>query len=65
MAIKTQCNLCGKIFDYFDDQHAFKLVRRLGYGSIHDGEDMELDLCCSCMDKLIEKCKISPIINDD
>lgn len=62
MSIITQCNLCGKLFDVFDDQHDFKIVRRLGYGSIHDGEDIELDLCCGCMDELIEKCEISPLI---
>lgn len=63
MSIKTQCNLCGKIFDTFDEQHDIKIVRRMGYGSMYDGDDIELDICCECIDNLIEKCEISPLIH--
>lgn len=63
MSIRTQCNMCGKLFDVYDEQHDFRLVRRLCYGSAHKGQDMELDLCCKCMDGLIEKCEITPLIS--
>lgn len=65
MAKRTQCNLCGKIFDVYDEQHDFSLVRRLGYGSVYDGNEIELDICCDCMDKLLDMCKVSPFVNEE
>ena len=56
----TVCNLCGKHLDFFDE-HQFYIYTEVGYGSVHDGEELKLDLCCECMDKLIESCKVSPI----
>lgn len=62
---KTLCNLCGKEFDTWDDQGNFGIHTRVGYGSKFDGDDVDLDLCCKCfdklMDELITKCKINPI----
>lgn len=62
MAIKKICNKCGKEFDIYDSQEDFSIYSQLiGYGSKYDGSSLELDLCCECMDELIESCKISPI----
>lgn len=61
MAKEIICNKCGKKFDMWDTQEDFSIYRHCGYGSEHDGSDLELDLCCECMDKLIAECKISPI----
>ena len=65
MASRTVCNMCGKTFDIWDTQEDFSLHREVGYGSKYDGSVINLDLCCECMDKLIDniskKCAISPI----
>ena len=58
-----KCNKCGKEFDIWDLQEDFTIYRHLGYGTKYDGAKLELDLCCDCMEKLIDKCVISPIIN--
>lgn len=61
MANKEQCNKCGKFLDLWDFQEDFSLRRFLGYGTKYDGERLEIKLCCECMEKLIDECKISPI----
>ena len=59
---KCYCNLCGKEMDFWDVQEEFSIHNfNIGYGSKHDGDALELDLCCDCMDDLIDRCKISPI----
>ena len=62
---KTVCNMCGKTFDGWDEQENFSIYRTIGYGSRHDGEILSLDLCCDCMDKLIDMCSISPVEDHD
>ena len=59
----TICNLCGKTFDFLDEQENFSMRRLIGYGSRHDGEALSLDLCCDCMDKLIDRCVVSPVVD--
>ncbi len=61
MANKEQCSKCGKFLDLWDFQEDFSLSRFLGYGTKYDGERLEIKLCCECMEKLIDECKISPI----
>lgn len=61
MAKEIFCNLCGKKFDFFDEQEDFSIARTIGYGSRYDMCSLRLDLCCECMDKLIEQCAISPV----
>ena len=59
---KCYCNLCGKEMDFWDVQEEFSIKSfNIGYGSKHDGDSLELDLCCDCMDELIDRCKINPI----
>lgn len=59
---KCYCNLCGKEMDFWDIQEEFSIQSfNIGYGSKHDGDALELDLCCDCMDELIDRCKINPI----
>lgn len=62
MAREYLCNMCGKKLDEYDIDEKFSLDRRLGYGSRNDGGMLELDLCCDCMDDLISKCKINPVV---
>lgn len=62
MAYKIICNKCGREFDDWDYIENFKLKKeRLGYGTKYDSDRLDLDLCCSCVEQLIDDCKISPI----
>ncbi len=58
------CNICGEPFNEFDEEQDFSIVKEIGYGSVHDGKTLELDICCKCMDKLIDKCVESPLLDD-
>ncbi len=54
LSLNRCCNICGKPFDIFDRQAAFRIHnRQIGYGSIHDGQACDLNLCCACFDRLI------------
>ena len=55
------CNHCGKELDFFDLQNDFSIHRRIGYGSVHDGDDVHIRLCSECFDELVEDCEVSPI----
>ena len=57
----TYCNYCGKEFDKADMTGGIRIAHFLGYGSIHDGNHLTLDLCSDCLDNLIDSCKISPL----
>lgn len=59
----TFCNMCGKPLDFWDVQEDFSLHRHLGYGTKNDGSVLDLHLCCDCLDKIVDKCNISPIID--
>ena len=62
MQNKRACNICGRELDPFDLQQEFIIHRKIEYGSIHDGDIVDLQLCCDCFDDLVDECKISPII---
>ena len=59
------CNMCGKTFDFWDNQESFCFDHYIGYGSTHDFERIRLNLCCNCFDKVIDwiipQCKHDPI----
>ena len=57
----TFCNRCGKKFNIWDEQENFSISRALGYGTKYDGSTLDFNLCCECMEKLIDECLISPI----
>lgn len=64
MSKNVVCNKCGKRLDIWDTQEDFSIYRnQIGYGSKYDGDSIELDLCCDCMDELIDGCKVSPIVS--
>lgn len=58
---KIICNKCGKTFNEWDTHEDFSIYKHLGYGTKYDGDYLQLDICCGCMEKLIEECAISPI----
>jgi len=59
------CNKCGKVLSSYDD---FKLNYRFGYGSKNDNDEIDLDLCNECLDKLIgwlrQQCKHDIIVQN-
>ena len=59
------CNMCGKKFDLWDHQEEFCFDHHIGYGSAHDFERIQLNLCCQCFDKVIDwilpQCKYNPV----
>ncbi len=65
MSKKVFCNICGKELDIFDKQQRFHLEGRLGYGSKYDGDEIDLDVCNACIDKLIESCSLSPVVVEE
>lgn len=66
---KTICNMCGKEFNMYDEIENRSLCDQFGYGSKYDGDNIRLDLCCNCFDKVIDwivpQCKINPIEEND
>ena len=55
------CNKCGIVLDRWDVENDFTIHKKIGYGSIHDGDTVELHLCSWCMDNLINDCLRDPI----
>lgn len=50
------CDMCGKKFTEFDIQEGFGIHHRyIGYGSKFDESSIDIDLCCECFDKVMEK----------
>lgn len=49
---KRICNLCGKVFDMWDEQEDFGFSYDVGYGSDYDGEHLEAHFCCACFDRI-------------
>lgn len=57
------CNKCGVALDEWDARGDYAMRRALGYGSRYDGKDVDIRLCCLCMDELIGACVRSPLVN--
>jgi len=51
---KKVCSLCGKELDFWDEEQGFRIDHHVGYGSIYDGDHIKEQLCCECLDRLIE-----------
>ena len=63
--VRKVCNMCGRDMDEVDEYENFSIHMSLGYGTKYDGAYLELDLCCHCMELLIEECEISPVTKRD
>jgi hypothetical protein len=59
------CNICGQVIDHTNQFEGFRLNSKVGYGSVYDGEILELHVCSDCMDRLIDTCKVHPIKNHE
>lgn len=60
------CNKCGKeILTRINSCDNFHFSYRFGYGSRYDECTLELDLCCECLDEVVDglrkSCKYEPI----
>ena len=49
------CNLCGSVFNEWDIQQDIGIHKQICYGSKHDTEYINLDLCCDCFDKVMDE----------
>ena len=65
LAEAKHCNYCGSKLDEFDLQEDFTIHKTIGYGSTHDGERVHLQLCCTCFDRILDACVVSPTITED
>ena len=63
MKKRKRCNMCGKKFELHDKFADLRFEKHIGYGSIHDGEILKLNLCCECFGYLTDVfnriCKMS------
>lgn len=57
-----RCNLCGTSFGMIDDIGGIKICTRLGYGSVYDGREVRMNICCKCVESLIDSCEVSPLV---
>ena len=59
------CNMCGKTFDFWDEQEKLCFDHQIGYGSAYDLHRIRLNLCCQCFDKVLNwilpQCKHNPM----
>lgn len=51
---KRKCTMCNKEFDQWDASENHYIYYRFGYGSMHDDEILEVDLCCDCYDGVVD-----------
>jgi len=62
-ATSIVCNRCGMSFDCEDD-FATNLIHnfdiKFGYGSEHDFEKWDFDLCEKCVEELVDSFKFKP-----
>lgn len=61
----VSCNICNKEFELYDIQNGLNITKYLGYGSVHDGCRLNLNICCDCLDNIINSCKKSPVEDMD
>lgn len=47
--------------DVWDLNEDTKIEKYLGFGSEHDGERVEISICCRCFDNIIRECVINPV----
>lgn len=61
MARKKICNVCGNPLHLTDLCADYSISTQIGYGSAYDGGELNLHLCCDCLDRLIASCKVNPV----
>lgn len=59
------CNMCGNRYEnnrMFQANEVQNFQIAFGFGSFHDGQVWQFDLCDTCLDRLIVGFKVEPII---
>lgn len=56
--------MCGREMDEIDISEDLGIHTMLGYGTKYDGHELNLDLCCACMNRIIEECEINPVVEE-
>ena len=46
--------MCGRKFELHDKFANFNFEKQIGYGSVHDGKTLKINLCCECFDHLAD-----------
>jgi hypothetical protein len=62
MVTEVTCDVCQKTFKSDGDTFGLpvsRLVLHSGYGSKFDGTDLTIDICDDCLQKMLDKEKIS------
>ena len=54
MKKRKRCTMCGRKFELHDKFANFCFEKQIGYGSVHDGEILKLNLCCKCFDRSVD-----------
>ena len=54
MKKRKRCAMCGRKFELHDKFANFNFEKQIGYGSVHDGKTLKINLCCECFDRLAE-----------
>lgn len=47
-----KCNKCGK--EIVGLEQKFSINKSIPYGSEYDGEHLRCDLCCECLDSILD-----------
>ena len=53
------CTMCGKKFNFFDEQEDFSFDKMIGYPSYYDYDRIQFKLCVKCFDDIMHS--ISPL----
>lgn len=61
MTQDVRCNVCGRPFGLVDKYGGLFIDEVLGYGTKHDGERLCMNICCRCLESMIERCAILPL----
>ena len=48
------CDMCGNKFDMWDEGEDFHFEHHFGYGTKYDLNDIDVHICCSCMEKILD-----------
>lgn len=62
MADQQNLNIYQKLAKIRKQVEVIQRNRKIEYGSIFDGDIVDMQLCCDCFDDLVNECKVSPII---
>lgn len=54
--------MCGN--EIRDEPVALLINKTIGYGSKYDMDKLRIKMCANCMDRMIDSCKVNPVVED-